>query len=527
MLIEALIGVCLLGAMLTFVAPDRVAGKLAAGISLVPLVGSLFMYATFEASGNALFGGETMFGMNLAWFELASYQLSYHTGLDGISLPLFVLSTVLVPLAILSAWTPIQERQSQFYGLVLFMEASLLGVFSALDFFLWFVFWEAVLIPMYFLIGVWGGPRRKYAAIKFFVYTNVASLVMFIGFATLVFALGDSVGSFGLPEVTQAIADGGLGSVAGVPGETIALVSFVLMFIGFAVKVPVVPLHTWLPDAHVEAPTPVSVLLAGVLLKMGTYALLRFNFTMLPGVATDLAVFIALIGAASVIYGALLALAQQDLKRIVAYSSVSSMGYVILGLVAYTEYGLGGATFQMVAHGLISGLMFMCVGVVYNTTHTRMVGDMSGLASRMPYTVGALVAGAFAYMGLPLMAGFAGEFFIFRGAFASTVLPNNGMALITGVAMFGIVIVAGYLLFAMQRVLFGEFFSATDYEVREAGVHDVAPLIVLVLLVILLGTAPGIFFDMIVTATRPILDNVGGGGEAAVESLGSVLGGVR
>ncbi|MFC5970201.1 NuoM family protein [Halomarina salina] len=525
MLIELLIGVCLLGAVVTFVTPDRVAGKVAAVISLLPLAGSMYMYATFDGSGNALFGGTTAFGESMAWFQLAGYELSYHTGLDGISLPLFVLSTVLVPLSILSAWTPIQTRQSQFYGLVLLMEAALLGVFSALDFFVWFVFWEAVLIPMYLLIGVWGGPRRKYAAIKFFVYTNVASLVMFIGFITMVFALGDSVSSFGLPEVTQALASGSLGSVAGIPGETIALISFVLMFFGFAVKVPIVPLHTWLPDAHVEAPTPVSVLLAGVLLKMGTYALLRFNFTMLPGVAQDLAVFIALLGAASVIYGALLALAQQDLKRIVAYSSVSSMGYVILGLVAYTQYGLGGATFQMVAHGLISGLMFMCVGVVYNTTHTRMVGDMSGLASRMPYTVGALISGAFAYMGLPLMAGFAGEFFIFRGSFASTVIPGNGMALFTGVAMFGIVVVAGYLLFAMQRTLFGEFFSATEYEVREAAVHDVAPLFVLVLLVLALGTAPDIFFRMIWDATQPILDNVGSGGEAAVRSLGTVLGG--
>jgi NADH-quinone oxidoreductase subunit M len=525
MLIEALLAVCLLGAAVVFLAPDRYAGRLAFAVSLLPLVGAAFMYLSFDGSGNALFGGEVLFGENLEWLELAGYQLSYHTGLDGLSLPLVVLSTVLVPLAILSAWTPIDDRQSQFYGLVLLMEASLIGVFSALDFFLWFVFWEAVLIPMYLLIGVWGGPRRKYAAIKFFIYTNVASLVMFIGFMTLVFALGDSVSSFGLPEVTQAIAAGGLGEVAGVPGETVALVSFVLMFFGFAVKVPVVPLHTWLPDAHVEAPTPVSVLLAGVLLKMGTYALLRFNFTMLPDVATDLAVFIALLGATSVVYGALLALAQQDLKRIVAYSSVSSMGYVILGLVAYTEFGLGGATFQMIAHGLISGLMFMCVGVIYNTTHTRMVGDMSGLADRMPYTVGALIAGAFAYMGLPLMAGFAGEFFIFKGSFASTVIPGNGMALFTAVAMFGIVVVAGYLLFAMQRTLFGEFFSGTEYEVREAAVHDVAPLFVLVLLVIALGTAPDIFFRMIVDASQPILDNVGGGGESAVESLATALGG--
>jgi NADH-quinone oxidoreductase subunit M len=247
-------------------------------------------------------------------------------------------------------------------------------------------------------------------------------------------------------------------------------------------------------------------MLAGVLLKMGTYALLRFNFTMLPDIAVQLAVPIATLAVVSVIYGALLALAQEDLKRIVAYSSVSSMGYVILGLVAYTTYGVGGATFQMVAHGLISGLMFMTVGVVYNTTHTRMVGDMSGIADRMPVTAGIFVAGAFAYMGLPLMAGFAGEFFIFKGSFESTTF--GGMPLFTATAMFGIVIVAGYLLLAMQRTLFGPFQFADDYDITEAPVHDVAPLTVLLALIIILGVAPDLFFGMIQDAVNPILGGV-------------------
>jgi len=233
-----------------------------------------------------------------------------------------------VPLAIVSSWTPIDERQNQFYGLMLFMEANLLGVFTALDFFLWFVFWEGVLIPMYFLIGVWGGPRRKYAAIKFFVYTNVASLIMFVGFLSPRLRTGRRDPTLGLPAIAQALRGGAeLGSLFGFP---LATVAFVLMFFGFAVKVPVFPVHTWLPDAHVEAPTPVSVMLAGVLLKMGTYALLRFNFTMLSDVAISLAPYIGAIGVLSVIYGAMLALAQRDLKRIVAYSSISSMGYVIL-----------------------------------------------------------------------------------------------------------------------------------------------------------------------------------------------------
>src|SRR6056297_1194620 len=396
------------------------------------------MWSAFEAGGNALTGGTIAFETVAPWLEIAGYQLQWYVGVDGISLPLVILTTFLTALAIVSAWTPIDERQSQFYGLMLLMEANLIGVFTALDFFVWFVFWEAVLVPMYFLIGVWGGPRRQYAAIKFFVYTNIASLVMFIAFMALVFSL--PVDSFGLPEITQSLAAGELTAFYGLPAETLALVVFAAMFIGFAVKVPVVPVHTWLPDAHVEAPTPASVMLAGVLLKMGTYALLRFNFTMLPDVAAQLAPFIALLAAVSVIYGAMLALAQQDLKRIVAYSSISSMGFVILGLIAYTEYGLGGATFQMISHGLLSGLLFMAVGVIYIATHTRIVDDMSGLADRMPVTVGILVAGAFGYMGLPLMSGFAAEFFVFVGSFQSTVLPSAPM--FTAVAMFGIVIVA-------------------------------------------------------------------------------------
>jgi len=507
MIIEALLAFTFAAALLVFAVPDEYAPKLAFGLSLVPVVGSLYMWSAFEAGGNALTGGEIAFETVMPWLEFAGYQLQWYVGVDGISLPLVVLTTFLTALAIVSAWTPIDERQSQFFGLMLLMEANLIGVFTALDFFAWFVFWEAVLVPMYFLIGIWGGPRRKYAAIKFFVYTNIASLVMFIGFMALVFSL--PVETFGLPEIAQSLAAGELTDFYGIPSETLALISFVAIFIGFAVKVPVVPVHTWLPDAHVEAPTPASVMLAGVLLKMGTYAMLRFNFTMLPEQASTFAIPIAIIAVVSVIYGAMLALAQTDLKRIVAYSSVSSMGYVILGLIAFTEFGVGGATFQMIAHGLISGLMFMAVGVIYNATHTRIVDDMSGLADRMPVAVWILVAGAFAYMGLPLMAGFAGEFFIFVVSFGSTALPYAPV--FTALAMFGIVIVAGYLLLAMQGTLFGPFELETDYEITRAPVHDIAPLVALLGAIILLGVAPSLFFDMILDATVPILELTGGG----------------
>ncbi len=507
MIITALLLVTLASAIVVFMSPDRYAARLATVLSLIPVIGSLWMFWTFDGSGNALLAsGDLAFETVVQWLQLGPYALQYHVGVDGISLPLLVLTTVLTTLALVSSWTPIDERESQFYGLMLLMEVALIGVFTALDFFVWFVFWEGVLIPMYFLIGIWGGPRRKYAAIKFLIYTNVASLIMFVGFFALVFGLGDAITAIDMAQVAQAVRADQLGSFAGLSAETLTNLAFLLTFAGFAVKVPVVPFHTWLPDAHVEAPTPVSIILAGVLLKMGTYALLRFNFTMLADVAAANAELLAALGVLSVIYGAMLALAQRDLKRIVAYSSISSMGYVLLGLVAFTPHGMGGATFQMISHGLISGLMFMAVGVIYNATHTRMVGDMSGLADRMPWTVGIFVAAAFGYMGLPLMSGFAGEVLVFIGSFQSTVL--SAAPLFTGLAMFGIVIVAGYLLWAMQRTLFGEFSLSTDYEVGRAPLHEVAPLAVLLGLVILLGVAPDIFYDMIQDATIPLL---GGG----------------
>jgi NADH-quinone oxidoreductase subunit M len=509
MLIEFLLAATLASALVVFLGPDRYAHKLATYLSLLPLAGSLLMWNGFDGSGNALLDSGTLaFETVATWLQIGDYALQWHVGVDGISMPLVVLTTVLTTLALISSWTPIDERQSQFYGLMLFMEAALLGVFTALDFFLWFVFWEGVLIPMYFLIGVWGGPRRKYAAIKFLVYTNVASLVMFLGLFALIFGLGDSLTTLGLPEIAQGVRGGEVGAFAGIAPETLKLLAFTAMFAGFAVKVPIAPFHTWLPDAHVEAPTPVSVILAGVLLKMGTYALLRFNFTMLADIAQQNANIIAGLGVISVIYGALLALAQRDLKRIVAYSSISSMGYVILGLVAFTPHGIGGATFQMISHGLISGLMFMVVGVIYNSTHTRMVGDMSGMADRMPWTVGIFVAGAFGYMGLPLMSGFAAEVLVFIGAFESTIV--TAAPIYTATAMFGIVIVAGYLLWAMQRTLFGTFDLETDYEVGRAPIHELAPLAVLLLLVILLGVAPDIAYQMIQDAIEPLVEMGGG-----------------
>jgi len=509
-IIETIIGATLVASVLVLLVPDRVAGAFATLLSLVPLGGSLWMLIQYTGTGNVLLGGTRGFASTLSGTTLVPmgpYEVQWIAAVDGIALPLIALSTILTTLSIISALSVIEERQSQFYGLVLFLEAALIGVFSTLDFFVWFIFWEAVLLPMYLLIGVWGGERRKYAAMKFLIYTNVASFVLFIGFLALI--VGLDVESFSLIAITEALQTGQLTGYAGLDARTLLVVAYWALFVGFAVKVPIVPVHTWLPDAHVEAPAPVSVLLAGVLLKMGTYALLRYNVTMFPDLTRQFAEVIAVIAVISVIYGALLALAQEDLKRVVAYSSVSSMGYVILGLVALTVYGIGGGTFQMLSHGLISGLLFMAVGVVYNATHTRMIEDLSGLATRMPIAVGVFFAGAFGYMGLPLMSGFAAEVFVFIGAFNAPALA--GSSVFTALAMFGIVIVAGYLLWAMQRAFFGPYELADGVDTPDpAGATDVVPLFVLLGLIILLGVAPDIAFGMIEDATRPIVEVAGG-----------------
>jgi len=519
MLIELLLALTLASALTVFLAPDRIAAKLGTALSLLPVGIVGWMWLGFDASGNALTGGSVAFETTVEWFELGGYTLQWYVGVDGVSFPLLALTAALTTLAMLSSWTPIDEQQSQFYGLMLLMETALLGVFTSLDFFVWFVFWEGVLIPMYFLIARWGGPRRKYAATKFLLYTNLGSLVMFVGLFTLVIGLGDSLTTLSLPAIAQAIAAGGLtNGVFVFSASELEVLAFLLLFLGFAVKVPVVPFHTWLPDAHVEAPSPVSVVLAGVLLKMGTYALLRFNFTMLGDVAAEspFTGIIAVVGLISVIYGAMLAMAQEDLKRIVAYSSISSMGYVIVGLVALTPHGMGGATFQMISHGLISGLLFMAVGVLYNETHTRMVGDMAGLADRMPYTSWIFVAGAFGYMGLPLMSGFVGEVLVFIGAFDSAI---PAAPLLTAASMFGIVLVAGYLLWAIQRSIFGSYELETDYEVTAAPAHDLAPLAALLGLVILLGIQPDLVYEAIQDAVAPLTESL------LLSDLAAALGG--
>ena len=492
MLIEALLALTLLAAGVVFFAPNEYAGKLATALSLVPLVGSGWMWLNYEATGNALLGGDMAFETTAQWIDFGPYAIQWHVGLDGVSMPLIVLTTILTTMAIISAWTPIDERESQFYGLVLLLEFGLLGVFTALDFFVWFIFWEVVLVPMYFLIAIWGGPRRKYAAIKFFVYTNIASLIMFVGFLTLVFSLGDSVTALDLPQIAQALqVEGAVGSIAGFGPETVKLFAFALMFFGFAVKVPVFPVHTWLPDAHVEAPTPISVILAGILLKMGGYGFFRIAFPFFPDAAVYFGWLLALLGVINIIYGSLCAMAQEDLKKLVAYSSIGHMGYMLLGMASFVEFGLKGGHMQMFTHGLSSGLLFMLVGVVYQRAHHRNISGFGGLASQMPYYAGFMCLATFAGLGLPGLAPFISEAFSFIGAFYSEITRTYAV-----IGIFGILLTASYMLWMYQRVFFGEV-NEENEELPDINVREMAAALPLMVLLVVLGVYPMAYFNLI------------------------------
>ena len=395
-------------------------------------------------------------------------NIFYHLGVDGISLPLVVLTALLGFLACVAS-SSIAERHKEYFALYLLLEVGMLGTFLALDLFLFYIFWELVLVPMYFLIGIWGGGRREYSAFKFFVYTLAGSLAMLLA----ILALYVRTRTFDLLELAAM-------------GHTFELgfqqLLFLAFFLGFAVKVPIFPFHTWLPDAHVDAPTPGSVLLAGVLLKMGGYGFFRIAYPICPEAAMGFGGAMALLGAVNIVYGGFVAMAQTDFKRLVAYSSVSHMGFVLLGLASLTPEGLNGAMFQMVSHGLVTGGMFLLVGVLYDRTHTRELSAFGGLGARMPVYAGVLIFFSLASLGLPGLSGFVGEFLALVGAFGAWRWQ-------TVVSLLGIVAAAVYMLQVIQRVLLGplndKWRALPDMTLREG--LSLAPLL---LVVLALGVAP-------------------------------------
>ena len=496
-LISLMIAISLLGAIITFLTRTRQQARMIALItSMISFAMSLILFFGFNSSNSSIQFLETS-----AWVPSIGVTLKF--GVDGISMPLVLLSNIIIPLTVIFAWGETKQA-NQFYGLILLELVGVMGVFTSLDFFVFYIFWEIVLIPMYFLISIWGGPRKDYAAIKFFIYTHVASLVMLLAIFTLYFNALQITGkpSFDIFELLKSyqVMDGWL--LTNIISIKDAV--FIGLLFGFLVKMPAVPFHTWLPDAHVEAPTAGSVILAALLLKMGGYGLFRVILPLLPySSSPDYMISImAIIGVLSILYGTFLALAQRDLKKMVAYSSISHMGYVTLGAAALIPLSVSGAMYQQFSHGLITGVLFMSCGVIQHSAGTRIIHDLGGIAKYMPKLTFVMLAGFLASLGLPGMSGFIAEFLI---------LVNSYFTLPTFVilALFGIVFTAGYHLWAMQRAVFGTFNEKLGH-IHDGASYEIASMAILVLLVIYFGLNPNPVLDMMTTNATQLLQMVAG-----------------
>lgn len=483
--ISLMIAIPLIAAILAFFG-GKAAKYLALIGSLIPLVISLQMYQAFDKTTTAM-----QFVESYDW--VPSLGVKYTVGVDGIGMPLILLSTIVSILVVIYSWGE-GKRSNQFFALLLLNEVGVLGVFTALDFFLFYIFWEVVLIPMFFLIGIWGGPRKDYAAIKFFIYTHVASLIMLLAIFSLYFVYSASTGirTFDMLTLIQATSDSAIFS------PSLVNLIFLGLIFGFLVKMPAVPFHTWLPDAHVEAPTAGSVLLAALLLKMGGYGLFRVIMPILPNASDKYITLMAVIGVVSIVYGAFLALSQKDLKKMVAYSSVSHMGYVLLGAGALSVLSVQGAMFQQFSHGLITCVLFMSAGTIQHTAGTRIISDLGVLADRMPKFAVLMLAGFMASLGLPGMCGFVAEALVLVGSYEN--LPIYTLIVIFG----GIVVTAGYHLWAMQKAMFGPILKKY-LDLKDPHVYELLSMSILVLLIIYFGVQPGTITDIMGVAAEPLV----------------------
>jgi NADH-quinone oxidoreductase subunit M len=428
---------------------------------------------------------------------IAALNASYFVGVDGISLWLVVLTTFLMPISVLASWH-IEKRVREYMIFMLVLETGMIGVFVAFDMLLFYLFFEITLIPMYFLIGVWGGERRIYAALKFVIYTVVGSLLMLVAIIAVYIYAGNT---FDIVEITNRLA----ANPTLIPGpvKTWLWMAFAL---AFCIKVPLWPFHTWLPDAHVEAPTAGSIILAGILLKIGTYGLMRFNLQFFPDVSRSLSPYIMGLALVGIIYGALVAMVQPDIKKLVAYSSVSHLGFVVMGIFAFTDLGMQGALYQMLNHGISTGALFLCVGMVYDRRHTRVISEFGGIATPMPQYSTMFMIICLSSLGLPLLNGFIGEFLILIGTFSSTV-PYAKMFAVLGAT--GVILSAVYLLWMLQRVMFGEVTRKENSELADLGLREKAALMPLVALAIVMGVAPMFFLrasEKSVSAVRQLVE---------------------
>lgn len=496
--LSLLILVPLVGAVILAFVPGenvRLVKRIAVGTTLVALALSLLIAAAF---GNAPVGADGFrFTESAAWIPF--FGITYHLGIDGISLLLVVLTTLLMAVSIIFSLGPVTNRVKEYMISFLVLEVGMLGVFLALDLFLFYIFWEIVLVPMYLIIGIWGGPNRIYATMKFVLYTLVGSLLMLVAILATAFtyftATGSWEGAFDLVTLREASFD-----------STLQLFSFIAFFLAFAIKVPMWPFHTWLPDAHVEAPTAGSVILAGVLLKLGGYGFIRFAMPLYPQAAHDLAGIIVVLSLIAIIYGAIVAVVQPDLKKLIAYSSVSHMGFVTLGLFVFQEQAAQGAVLQMVNHGVITGALFLCVGVIYERTHDRQLSRMGGLGALTPVTAAVFGFFIFASLGLPGLAGFVGEFLVFAGTFAVSPVA-------AAVATLVMVFAGVYLLWMYQRVAFGEpsdFIKGLRHHLTDMNRTEMLALAPLFGLAILFGIFPAILLDVIQTPVGEFLADLGG-----------------
>ena len=485
----------LIGVLLIAFAPASAARPLALATAIVTFTISLMLLIGYVPGRPGFQYVETY-----AWIPV--FGIQYKLGADGLSIALVVLTTTLTWISILASFKPIQTRIKEYMISFLVLEVGMIGVFLALDTFLFYIFWEIVLVPMYLIIGIWGGSNRIYATIKFVLYTLVGSLLMLVAILATAFAYqsghdGSWVGAFDFEALQQYAVTGGF-------ADGLQLLAFIAFFLAFAIKVPMFPFHTWLPDAHTEAPTAGSVILAAVMLKLGAYGFIRFAVPLFPDAAQTFAPVIIVLSLIAIIYGAIVALVQPDLKRLVAYSSVSHMGFVTLGIFVFTEQGLQGAILQMINHGLITGALFLLVGVIYERTHDRTIAKMGGLSAKTPVYAAVFGFFVFASAGLPGLSGFVGEFLVLVGTFE--VLPGAA-----AIAAFVMILAAGYLLYMYGRVVFGEvsaFLQGLGDHLTDMTPVEILTLTPLAALVVIFGLMPGLLLDLFSSTIPETLDAV-------------------